>query len=1059
MNADLPKTQVLDHTMDEHRTPALSKPSGIPRLSRIPRARPTHAEPLKDPVKDGTDLPSGHLNISRIRPTHTLNSVKEPPSVGPSQGSRIAGKSQLNNNRDPASSVASLSEPSSNGHRIRGPLARLPLRGQDAIKTMVSTRTQPDGNLESLQEHQESYLDSKESKSKDDQSKRRPRPSLSERTIETLSHIPPSPSPRGRKSSFFTMESPMRPPSRPPSALNRSRPSSSMGLRPISPNKRSVVPHIGQQSVTSSPSRRAVSSLVSRATPKALKTERVAPLSPSNISQPPNNSIISSVTGNRQTTSRPLLGSKTYSARSSKPRRSLNGILAASPSPTKPSPERNELGQSNRPGSGLSNGPNSSRLVSSRISHQAPRASAKSEDATPQASQDCDPSKVSNSSAALRKKIAEAKAARRAALQRGSSSSAGTKNPDSNFGLADAGADSFHTDLPDFSNLGLLRKRIDAARTDGRLNIAAMGLKSIPEEVMKMYDIETLNTSAGAWYESVDLSRLIAAENEIEEIGDEVFPDVPLGANDECDEEQKGNQFGGLDTLDLHGNGLKALPLGLRRLEHLTTLNVSSNRLSNDCLEAVTQITHLKELRFAKNILEGDFTENVKHLSDLEVLDVHDNALASLPAPLCELLHLRILDVSGNRLASLPFAALAQLPLTVIVASRNRLNGTLLPASVGELSKLQTLDVSNNALNSLTEESIFRMPSLQYLNVSSNKLSHLPDVTGWRKLLTLNAEQNRLTSIPEGLFSLTTLKNVELTGNSLSKLDNRLGLMDSLNILRVANNPLRERRFLTMNAEDLKQALRERLSPEERLAAGLEKEAIIDEQSPQQSPAWPVKAGGILDRSSTKLQTLDVSDLEAVAASNAIRSLILHHNLLTHLPTSITILSATLTTLDLSHNNLRSHTYMPDPLTLPHLKSLDLSCNTISTLPPLLSRLSAPHLSTLTLSYNRLTDLPPLRPHFPHLTTLLASDNAISVLEVEAVRGLHTLDVARNDIGFLEPRLGLLGGELKRLVVAGNRFRVPRYSLLDKGTEATLEWLRGRIPVGAGGGGEEDSLD
>lgn len=1039
--------------MDEQRTPALQKPSGIPRLSRLPLPRATRPEPLKESVRDGPQLPSRDLNVSRIRSKQTTNSVKAPPSVRPSPRSTLTGKAHLHNKQDPINSVASLSEPSILAHSIEGHSARLPSRGQDATETTVSTMAEPEENQESLQEIQESHPDSEQPKPREAFNRRRPRPSLSERTIETLSHIPPSPSPRQRKSSFFTMESPMHAPSRPASALNRSRPTSSMGQRPMSPSKRSGAPHKVQQPAASSPSRRAVSSLVSRPTPEALKPEHVVPSSPSIKLQRPSNSTLSDATGDRQTTSKSLLGSKTYSARSSKPRASLHGILAGPPSPAKDLTDRNETGQFDGPASDLSTRPKSSRPLGSGISHQAPRACAKHEATSQQAAPDCDPRKVSTSSATLRKTIAEAKAARRAALQGGSSPSSGIKNADGGSARADARADSI-----EFGNPGLLRKRIDAARTDGRLNIAAMGLKRIPEEVMSMYDIETLNTSAGAWYESVDLSRLIAADNEFDEIGDDMFPDVPLGATDEFNEDQKGNQFGGLETLDLHGNRLKALPLGLRRLEYLTTLNLSSNRLSNDCLEVVTQISHLRELHLANNALEGNLTEKTKNLPDLEVLDVRDNALVNLPVAMAQMQHLRILNVAGNRLVSLPFAALAQLPLTEITASKNRLTGTLLPASIDELLKLQTLDVSNNALTSLTENCIFSLPSLQYINLSINRLSQLPDITEWTKLLTLNAEGNKLTSIPDGLVTLTNLRNVEFTGNSLTKLDNRMGLMDSLSVLRVANNPLRERRLLTLNNEDLKQALRERLAPEER-PAGLEAEEIIDEQSSHQSSAWPVKTGGILDRSNTKLQTLDPSDLEAVAASNAIRSLLLHHNLLAQLPASINILGATLTTLEVSHNDLRSNTYLTSPLPLPHLKSLDLRSNTITSLTPLLTHLSAPTLSTLTISYNRISTLPPLRPHFPHLTTLLASDNAISALAVEAVKGLHTLDVARNDIGFLEPRLGLLAGELKRLVVGGNRFKVPRYTVLDKGTEATLEWLRGRIPAGAEGGEESDSLD
>ncbi|KAI4124453.1 MAG: hypothetical protein LQ347_005726, partial [Umbilicaria vellea] len=826
--------------MDEHRTPALLKPSGIPRLSRLPVPRASRAEAARSLVNDGPGLVPRHLDVVRTRSKPILNRVKELPSGEASKGARTTGTTHRTNKHDPASSVPLLSEPSGLGQRNQRSFARLPLHGEDERETAETTRSTvegPEGDQESSPKNAQRYADSQQSKPREEAAdQRRPRPSLSERTIETLSHIPPSPSPRPRKSSFFTMESPMRLPSRPASALNRSRPTSGMGQRPRSPSKRPVAPYVAQHSAALSASRRAVGSRVGKATPKASKPEAGVPSSPSIRLQRPSNATLSNATGNRQITSKPLLGSKTYSARSSKPRPSLNGILAGSPSPSKGPKDSTKTGKFDALVPGLPNGPIPLRSIGPRASHQALRASAALEDGPQQAAQDCDLRKVSTSSATLRKTIAEAKAARRAALQGNSPSSIGIKTSDG--ARADAGADVFHTDLLESGHAGRLRNRIDAARTDGRLNIAAMGLKAIPEEVMNMYDFESLNVSAGAWYESVDLSRLLAADNELEEIGDDMFPDVPLGQNHECNPEEKGNQFGGLATLDLHGNRLTTLPLGLRRLELLTTLNVSSNRLSMDCLEIITQIGHLRELRCANNALEGNLTESMKNLSDLEVLDVHDNALTNLSVAMDALLHLRVLDVSGNRLASLPFAALASLPLTELIAPRNRLTGTLLPASLDGLFKLQTLDVSNNTLTSLTEKTIISMPSLQFLNVSANRLSSLPDVTRCTKMLTLNAEGNKLTSVPDGLVTLTSLRNVEFTGNSLSRLDNRMGLMDNLTVLRVASNPLRERRFLAMNTEDLKQALRERLAPAE-MPADLDGETPVDEQPSPTAPAWP----------------------------------------------------------------------------------------------------------------------------------------------------------------------------------------------------------------------------
>lgn len=180
------------------------------------------------------------------------------------------------------------------------------------------------------------------------------------------------------------------------------------------------------------------------------------------------------------------------------------------------------------------------------------------------------------SSTALREQIAKAKAAKRAALAKQVAIPNATDQAEEapvipsgtfDFGLEDP----FNQNIMQDAGKGLLRKRIDAARTDGRLNIAAMGFKEIPTEVMSMYNLENIN---GSWAECVDLTRFVAADNELETIGDDIFPDTD--PRDSTDDDEQGNQFGGLQTLDLHGNTLISIPRGLRRLELLTTLNLVS---------------------------------------------------------------------------------------------------------------------------------------------------------------------------------------------------------------------------------------------------------------------------------------------------------------------------------------------------------------------------------------------------------------------------------------------------------------------------------------------------
>lgn len=91
-----------------------------------------------------------------------------------------------------------------------------------------------------------------------------------------------------------------------------------------------------------------------------------------------------------------------------------------------------------------------------------------------------------------------------------------------------------------------------------------------------MYDAEAMEGSTVTWSECVDLVRLNAADNELEEVPDDIFPDM---SSEEfaSQDDAKGSQFGGLESLDLHGNLLTDIPMGLRRLERLTKLDLVGN--------------------------------------------------------------------------------------------------------------------------------------------------------------------------------------------------------------------------------------------------------------------------------------------------------------------------------------------------------------------------------------------------------------------------------------------------------------------------------------------------
>lgn len=374
-------------------------------------------------------------------------------------------------------------------------------------------------------------------------------------------------------------------------------------------------------------------------------------------------------------------------------------------------------------------------------------------------------------------------------------------------------------------------------------------------------------------------------------------------------------------------------------------------------------------------------------------------------------------------------------------------------------------------------------------------------MSSWPSLLTLTVDENGIGAIPESFMSLTKLRQVDFSGNDIRVVPPELSRMDNLSMIRLSGNPLRDKKFVTATTDELKEILAGRLEPPppyqeqgENVVGIMGKLAEVDKmratrhfvdddgksdaeddfttpptsrpQSPSRSrsqtmdsvqtqfhmPAledWQVKAGGVLDRSRTGSCALDATKCAEANDKQTVRQLLLHHNIFSVLPEGLSVFSRGLTSLSLANNQLTGAKYLQQPLELPVLKELNLTANRITSLEPLLEYLDAPSLETLDVSTNRLTGLPlGLLDKFPRLRVLFASHNQIAELRSDSIKGLKIVEVANNEIGQLEPRIGLLGGAggLERLDVTGNRFKVPRWNILEQGTHATLHWLRGRVP-------------
>ncbi|KAL8683320.1 MAG: hypothetical protein Q9186_000703 [Xanthomendoza sp. 1 TL-2023] len=584
--------------------------SGIPRLSRLPvrssiPQRPngsTGAQALR--VKDDSDSIRVQKSRPKAPPLHSTEHRGPTPKVfvkplstrAAAQKARPEAKAGYDEGIDPLD--------------VQGPL-------RDQETTKVATR--------------------------------RPRPSLSDRAIQTLSHIPPSPSPRRRQSGFFPTDSPAI---RPSSSLGRTRPVTSTAFYPPLPTSRPASP-----------------------------TKRLGPTSNAR----PTATNITSEQANRPA-----------------------GKAKIKPSLQKPS------------------------LQKSSSAVEAPKP-------------------ILKSSAALRETIANAKAARRAVPKYEGDEVAKPVIVNRSF-------DTLETKTVVDVHINPLRRRITSARNDGRLNISGMGLKVFPQEVLHMYDLDT-TTEGPAWYESVDLTRLIAADNELEDLEwDDLSTSTLEGGETPCT-----SIFGYLQNLDLHGNHLQRLPLLLTHLNHLTVLNVSRNRLDNPIREIqaiIGRIDSLRELHLAENRFSGALP-SLDNCRSLEILDIHSNAFTSLPAEWSTCTQLRRIDVSKNRITTLPRLDMPNL-ISINLSSNQIAIDDLMTNLKAPL--LTSLDISNCRIDKLPPLRSL-CPSLTTVLASDNRISIL-DVDSVRGLEVLDLKGNDLRSLPAELC-LLGLKKLLVGGNPM----------------------------------------------------------------------------------------------------------------------------------------------------------------------------------------------------------------------------------------------------------------------------------------------------
>ena len=298
--------------------------------------------------------------------------------------------------------------------------------------------------------------------------------------------------------------------------------------------------------------------------------------------------------------------------------------------------------------------------------------------------------------------------------------------------------------------------------------------------------------------------------------------------------------------LNVANNNVSHLDPGLGHLSELKVLSLEGNPLKSISRSVLTAGTAaiMKYLR-GRQVDNTDPQQGTQLSTIARCADVSGNIDLS-PDP-TDRMSLR----KGGGLSSLPTEIFASTTSIVSIKCCSQ-NFTQLPNELSGLTSLTSVDFSNNQiceiaiapvmlplLRSLTLkrnrlQSIPDFNQIQYLDVSANQLTVLPNMSKWISLHTLIAGDcciqqfpcvpsgmntlvlsgNKISHLPlELLAPLSNINTLDLSNNELQHVPPEIGCMDSLRSLLLTGNPLKtiRRAVLEKGTPNLLEYLRDKI--------------------------------------------------------------------------------------------------------------------------------------------------------------------------------------------------------------------------------------------------------
>ncbi|KAM7307714.1 protein flightless-1 [Ixodes scapularis] len=217
----------------------------------------------------------------------------------------------------------------------------------------------------------------------------------------------------------------------------------------------------------------------------------------------------------------------------------------------------------------------------------------------------------------------------------------------------------------------------------------------------------------------------------------------------------------------------------------------------NDLREVPTDLERARGilvLNLGYNRIESIPHQLFVNLVDLVHLDLSGNQLETLPPQMRRLVSLQTLVLNDNPLGHYQLRQLPALTSLQTLHMRNTQRTVVnTPVSLDTSAVLSDVDFSQNALPRIPDV-LYTLTTLRRLNLSDNCISEISPVIGdvWKSIRILNLSRNKLSSLPASLCKLTTLTRLYLNDNQLDfdGIPSGIGKLHNLEVFMAARNNL-----------------------------------------------------------------------------------------------------------------------------------------------------------------------------------------------------------------------------------------------------------------------------